>query len=259
MNILLGWLAERALLIYLVCLVGSLGYAIAALMARQRRQAAQFSLERELAQQQSSRFWLMAALFLALGGVIFLVTTYLVPSLPLLQVETATPQVGLLTSTPTSTPVPTAQLTPATVTATPATGELTPLPATPLPTANPPTETPTPTPAPPPEAYQPDCPLPNAQVIVPLAGSSLTGQTEIRGTASVNSFSYYKFEVQFPDAETPSFVAQYTSPVENGILGYWDVSDRARYPAGGPYRLRLVVVDIYGNTTICIVPVNIGP
>lgn len=257
MTILLHWLAGRAPLIYLVCLVGALGYAMAALAARRRYQTAQFSLERELAQQQSARFWLLAGLFLALAGIIFVISAYLVPSLPAYQSETVTPPVGLLTSTPTLTPLPTAQLTPNTATPSAADHAPTPAPATPLPTVAP-TATSTPTP-PPPEVYQPDCPSPNAQVVMPLAGSTLSGQTEIRGTAIVNAFSYYKFEVQFPNADLPSFIAQYNNPVENGILGYWDVSDRNRYPAGGPYRFRLVVVDIYGNLTLCTVPVNLGP
>ena len=47
--------------------------------------------------------------------------------------------------------------------------------------------------------------------------------------------------------------------IANACAGFliWDVSDPNRYPPGGPYLFRLVVVDIYGNTSICTVPVNI--
>jgi hypothetical protein len=45
--------------------------------------------------------------------------------------------------------------------------------------------------------------------------------------------------------------------VINGFLGTWDISDPSRYPPGGPYRFQLVVVDIYGNTTTCTIPVDI--
>jgi hypothetical protein len=122
-----------------------------------------------------------------------------------------------------------------------------------------PTATPSPTPTPPaPEAYQPDCPAPSAQVISPVAGSVLDGVVEIRGTATVNAFSFYKFEVEFPGSDYPTFIGQYNTPVENGTLGSWDVGDRTIYPSGGPYRFRLMVEDIYGNTTLCVIPVNLG-
>ncbi|MFN2108068.1 MAG: hypothetical protein ACK2UI_00275, partial [Anaerolineae bacterium] len=58
-------------------------------------------------------------------------------------------------------------------------------------------------------------------------------------------------------SDTPNFVSQYDTAVINGLLGTWDVSDPSRYPPGGPYRFQLVVVDIYGNTTMCTIPVNI--
>jgi hypothetical protein len=77
------------------------------------------------------------------------------------------------------------------------------------------------------------------------------------GTASINAFSYYRFEVEFPGSETPNFIAQYDEAIENGTLGVWDVTDPDLYPPGGPYRFQLVVVDIYGNTTTCTIPVNI--
>ena len=92
---------------------------------------------------------------------------------------------------------------------------------------------------------------------MPTAGSDLSGEVTVEGTANTNAFSFYKFEVQFPGSDTPNFVSQYETAVENGPLGIWDVSDPNRYPPGGPYLFRLVVVDIYGNTTICTVPVDI--
>ena len=255
MTIVLAWLSRQALLIYLVCLVGAIAYVVTAVSAKRRREAAQFSLERDIYQQRLSRAWLMAALFLALGGVVFLVRTFVIPPLPEPVQVTPTALVGLFTPTPTSIAVQ----PPGALTAT-AVLTLTEV-VTPVIVASPEavaTDTPTPSPTSVPQAlFQPDCPSSNAQLTLPVAGSSLSGVVEVEGTATTNAFSYYKFEVRFPGSDTPNFISQYNTPVENGVLGAWDISDPSRYPSGGPYRFQLVVVDIYGNTTTCTVPVNI--
>lgn len=257
MTSILVWLTQYALAIYLVCLVGAIAYGSAALAARRRLSAAQFSLEREMGQQQVTRAWLMTALFLALGGIVFLASAFVTPSLPTPNAGTPVSGVGL-TPMPTATPTASPTVTPTvaiTLTATaPITGDVAATPEGPTPT---PTPTPEATPLPP-DAYQPDCPSPNAQVVGPVAGATIWGQIEVRGTAAINSFAYYKFEVVFPGSDAPNFVAQYDTPIESGVLGIWDVSDPGLYPPGGPYRFRLVVVDIYGNTATCIVPLNIG-
>lgn len=256
MTIVLSWLGRQALWIGLICLLGALGYVITAISTKRRRDIAQFSLEREVYHQRMVRAWVMALLFLLLGGVILIVRAFVVPSLPVTASPTPTLGVGLFTATPapvtvTVAPVgvgPTSLLT-ATI---PLTSEVVTAPAA-TPTVM---VTATPTPAPP-DVYQPDCPSPQAQLTLPTAGSNLAGEIRVEGTANVNAFSYYKFEVRFPGSDTPNFVSQYDAPVENGVLGIWDVSDASRYPPGGPYRFQLVVVDIYGNTTTCTVPVNI--
>lgn len=244
MTVVLIWLSQQAVFIYLLCLLGALGYVFAATAAKRRRDSAQFSLEREVYQHRMSRNWLMATLFLLLGGVVFTVRTFVLPPPPEPTTPTPTVSFGLLT--PTLTPI-----YPATVMATqaitpvvvppPEAGLLTPIAATPVP----------------PEQYQPDCPSPDAQLTLPVAGSDLKGLVEVQGTARVNAFAYYKFEVRFPGSNVPNFILQYDRPVQNGVLGVWDVSDAGRYPPGGPYRFQLIVVDIYGNITICTVPVDI--
>jgi hypothetical protein len=256
MNVVLYWLARWAFLLYLVALIGVVAYVATAIAARRRNAAAQFSLERDITRRQVARAWMMAGMFLALGVVVFLVTSYVVPQLPPPEAATPVAEAGL-TPVPTATPSPTPTLTPAPV----VTGTLDVEGAEP--TDVPPVEvtaTPSPTPQPtnPPPAEPPNCPSPNVQIIAPAAGSTVSGMVEVWGTAQINSFAYYKFEVQFPESETPNFIMQAESPVENEILGYWDVSNAELYPAGGPYRFRLVAVDIYGNTTSCIIPVYIA-
>jgi len=256
MTILLAWLGRQALWIGVICLVGAFGYIATAISTKRRRDIAQFSLEREVYQQRMTRAWLTATLFLTLGALVFLLRAYLLPITPVTSPPTPTLGVGLFTLTPT----PLRPLgTPGVETPTPtltATTEITPVEiSAPQPT---PTNTPMPTPTPiPPDVYQPDCPAVEAQLTLPTAGSNVSGEVSVEGTANVNAFSYYKFEVQFPGSTMPNFISQYDTAVVNGYLGTWDVSDPGVYPPGGPYRFQLVVVDIYGNTTTCTVPLNI--
>lgn len=261
MTIVLSWLGRQALWIGVICLLGAVGYVVTALSTKRRRDTAQFSLEREVYQQRMTRAWLTATLFFALGVVVFLLRAYVLPTTPVTTTPVATLGVGLFTLTPT----PLRPMgTPGVATPTVGTPE-SPLTATEMLTtvvipAVQPTPTdilmPTSTPVPP-DVYQPDCPATEAQLTLPTAGSNVAGEVRVEGTANVNAFSYYKFEVQFPGSSTPNFVSQYDTAVVNDFLGIWDVSDPNRYPPGGPYRFQLVVVDIYGNTTTCTVPLNI--
>jgi hypothetical protein len=256
MTTVLSWLGRQALWIGVICLLGALGYVVTAVSTKRRRDVAQFSLEREVYQQRMTRAWLTATLFLVLGAVVFLLRAYVLPATPVTTTPAPTVGVGLFTLTPT--PLGSVE-TPGVGTPAP------PLTATEmLTTVVIPVTQPTPTDivmptatSVPPDAYQPDCPATEAQLTLPTAGSNVSGEVRVEGSANVNAFSYYKFEVQFPGSDTPNFVSQYDTAVINGFLGTWDISDPSRYPPGGPYRFQLVVVDIYGNTTTCTIPVDI--
>jgi len=244
MSVVLAWLSRQAVIVYGLCVLGAVGYMISAGTFKRRRDIAQFSLEREVHQQRMVRAWTMAVIFLLLGGVVFVVKTFVLPAPPAPVRLTPTLQVGLRTPTPS--PFPTLAAT-GSVTQVVVSGP------TPVATES---SVPLPTTAPV-EATLPDCPSPGAQVTSPVANTNLLGVVEIFGTAKVNSFSFYKFEVRFPGADTPNFIAQYNAGKENDLLGVWDISDPTLYPPGGPYQFQLVVVDIYGNTTTCTIPLNI--
>ncbi|MBN2006388.1 MAG: hypothetical protein JXA21_23755 [Anaerolineae bacterium] len=246
MTVVLAWLSQQAFFIYAICLIGAIGYLMTAISARRRRDVSQFSLEREVHQQRMSRAGVMATLSLTLGGLVFIIRTFVLPPLPVITTPTPTLGVGLRTPVP-RTATPTTALTSTTAISSVVI-------SAPTPVAN---QTPDASPTPAQEAILPDCPNPEAQITSPVAGSKLSGQVAIYGTAKVNSFSYYKFEVRFPGSDTPNFISQYTQSVENEYLGSWDVSDAARFPPGGIYYFQLVVVDLYGNTTTCSVPVEI--
>ena len=249
MKLVIVWLTRHAVVLYLVSLVGAGGYLLSALAAHRQIEEAQFSLERERLRRRERRALFVAVMFVVLGLLIFAVSHFLAGDVGPVQPTPTEAAVGITplpTATSTASPTPTAAAT----TTPSATEGVTP---TPSPTPAPPTATPTLPPPPP-----PDCPSPEVQIILPTAGSVVSGKVEVRGTVAINAFAYYKFEVVFPDGEEPNFIARFDTPVENGLLGYWDVSDAGAYPDGGPYRFRLVAVDIYGNTTNCVVPVYIS-
>jgi len=245
MSVILEWLTQQVLWISLICLFGALGYIAAATVAKRRRDTSQFSLEREIYHQRMARAWVVATLFLALAGTVFLVNIFWLPPVDANGSATPTPRSGLFTPTPGSRETAlsaTGSVTTAIVSTPASAGTAVPLPAATSVSA---------------DQLQPDCPSPGAQITFPVAGSDLSGTVDIVGTANVNAFSYYRYQVIFPGSDTPTFIAQYDQAVENGPLNRWVISDPARYPPGGPYRFQLVVVDIYGNTTTCTIPVNI--
>lgn len=248
MTVILDWLSQQVIWISLICLIGAVGYIVAAISARRQRNMSQFTLERDVYHHKMARAWFVAALFLALAGAVFGLSLMWFPTNAGEDAATATPRTGLFTPTP-----PVAIAADGTLTTTSPLTQVVVSAPEPLGTVD---TAPTATPVPP-EMMQPDCPDPGAQVTFPVAGGNLSGVVEVLGTAEINAFSYYRFDVVFPGADIPNFVAQYDEAVENGVLGTWDISDPARYPPGGPYQFNLVVVDIYGNATTCTIPVNI--
>lgn len=64
------------------------------------------------------------------------------------------------------------------------------------------------------------------------------------GTANIENFDYYKFEFKREGVEDEwHWVESFEIPVEEGLLGTWNVSDLPP----GTYILRLTVVDRTGN------------
>jgi hypothetical protein len=82
----------------------------------------------------------------------------------------------------------------------------------------------------------------------------LKGPVEVTGSANVDDFDYYKFELRPAGATNWSTMQLFREAVADGFLGIWDTS---ALPAGA-YTFRLVVVDKTGNyPEPCEVPVTI--
>ncbi|MCS7286120.1 MAG: hypothetical protein RMK30_02675 [Anaerolineae bacterium] len=238
MSILIEILAKNTHWLWLLCIIWAIYNLRQAFLARRERKAARFSLEKEAAQARLYRTWgWSAALFFFLGFTLYLQLA-ISPGLenPPPAQESASNVLPLPTPTPTPKPTPTPIPTP-------------PRPPTPpmiyFPT---PELTPTPTPLPP-------CPNPGVVITSPGVNATIRGPVEIKGTANIPNFQFYKLE--FGAGQNPqlwSFILSGNTPVVGGTLGIWDPSPLPP----GEYRLRLVVVDITGNyPPPCEIPIRI--
>ena len=236
-------IARYAIILYAICALGVLFYGWAALQARRRQGLALFSLEREDAADQGLRSWLMAGVCVLLSLGIYGVSSVIVPSLPLDQAE-ETPQISLLftpTAVPTIPPPPTSTAA--------ATATFAPVPTV-APIATPLDRAPdTPVPAPTTEGEQASlvaaCTSAGTQIISPKNGDRVSGVIDVIGTASLPNFSFYKFEIQWPDSDQWVTLRSFEVPVAGGLLGIWDTTPLLGQP--GTYRFRLVVVDDTSN------------
>jgi hypothetical protein len=119
---------------------------------------------------------------------------------------------------------------------------------TPLPTDTPtetPVETPTETPTPTLAVSPPFCEDPRSRLFSPGENQVVSGNVDVSGTASHESFQSYKLEFAPGAGASEGFVyfGGGTSPVEGGLLGTFSSSS----VPNGPYTFQLTVVDQTGN------------
>ncbi len=240
---LLRLLAPYVVWLYPIGVVILVVYLRSWLVASRDLRASLFSLERENAVGRMRRAATSAfGVFGVLIGLFF-VQFYLGRTIDISDFirPTPTPEfipTSLFVPTPgPGTPVtPTPQITPSpTWTRRPT---LQPVTLIPSPTATPEV---TATPPPPPA----ECPEADARITEPGNGAQIKGRVDIRGTANVPNFQFYKIELglgEHPSRWT-SISDVHRNPVADGLLEVWDTSD---LPAG-TYAIRLVAVDITGN------------
>lgn len=242
MTVIPQLIAEHALLLYVACTLGTLFYIWSAIRARRESDQALYAIQRDSAIGKGLRAWLMAGLFVLIAIGVFIIYAYVEPTLADEAAMNTPPPLPLLTHTPTN-GAPTLSAEPG------APGD------TPTPVPGAPGDTPTPVPPLAPLAtlppVTPDTPTPEAptepqvltsagvQITHPASGDRLWGIVEVRGTANIPDFNFYKFEIQFPGSSDWATLEIYNVPVAGGVLGYWDTTSLPP----GEYRLRLVVVD----------------
>lgn len=231
MPTLVRLVAKYAILLYVLCGIILVIFLQNFQAARRDRQSI-FPLEKEKATRRLRWVIFGIVLVLVIAGGIYYLSSYLEPAIvPAEETPTSTPTSSILHPTPTATPAPPTEIPTVTPTATRR--------SRPTPPPVEPTDTPTPV------IVVPDCPNPGVRITSPGVNAVLTGAVEIRGSASIENFGYYKFEYRKEDGQGQWITygdLMYT-PVSDGILGYWNVDS---LPTGA-YLFQLVVVDATGN------------
>jgi hypothetical protein len=89
----------------------------------------------------------------------------------------------------------------------------------------------------------------------PIDGTQISGVIVIQGTANVQNFGFYKYEVARPGESVWQTIQAGRDIIEAGELGQWDT----RTMAPGDYMLRLVIVDNQGESLEpCVIRVNVN-
>jgi len=211
--------------IYLVLGLAALVYLRVTWRWYRSRRSTIFSLEREQATERLARSATLLGLALTLLLATFAATTFLGPAIPASERPTPLPTVSLLV-TPSAAPDGDETL-----------ATSTPLPAVVVDSAG--------------------CTNPQATILTPLTGESLTGIVEITGTADIPNFAFYKYEyINLTAGAVWRAIQAGTKPVQQGELGTWDT----RLVIPGEYALRLVVTDTVGNAPQpCVILVRVLP
>jgi hypothetical protein len=185
-----------------------------------------FGLEREMAQRRTSQAVAFLVILLLIGSGELALTVFLAPGLP----------AALLLSTPTINlgAVPTTTLSPEFLSASNV--------ATPVAT---------------PGAEAGGCIPGQIMLTSPKAGAEVRGQIELKGTADIPNFGFYKYEAAPLGSENWATIQAGRAAVVDGTLGFWDTS----VLPPGDYLLRLVVTDNQGQALPpCVVALRLlGP
>lgn len=115
-----------------------------------------------------------------------------------------------------------------------------------------PTSTPTMIPTATPIVFA-ECPYAGACITYPTVNAVLRGVVQIKGSAYIEDFDYYKFEFRSEGEPEWSFIQRFEEQVTAGVLGAWDTSPLS----AGKYWFRLLVIKKDGNYESCEVPVTI--
>ncbi len=216
--------------IWIYILLGIIGlvYLRKFILALREWQGSIFGLEKENAQRRLSESVSILIMMIMVSASVFLLTTFVYPTIPG-QDYLPTPTLTML-------------LTPTvTLRAPPASAET---PAVFLPTA---------TIAP---LVVPDssgCVEKHLMLSEPVQGSEVSGTVQLSGTIAVENFGFYKYEYSQNGADWVTIAAG-SEIKPDGVLGFWDTS---QLPAGN-YFLRLVVTDNQGQEQpACVIQLKV--
>ena len=212
--------------IYLVLGLGGLFYIWKFVASWQELRVAAFGLERESAQSRLNQATIMLVLILCVAIVIFVLVTFVAPSMPEANpLPTAT--IDLL-ATPTITLLAEASQTLAPDT--------------------------TPSPVQIPTAGESACIPDQIMITSPANDAIISGVVEITGTADIPNFGFYKLEMKRPDESVWATIQAGNEIRVESKLGDWDT----RLLTPGIYQLGLVLVDNEAKASQpCVVQVSV--
>ena len=252
MGIVIQSVANYAPWIYAICGLVALYQLYKIWAVRAERKQAVFSLEREKAINDTYNILAIALILLMTMGFTYFMSTTLREAVEPLVNEALTPTPPLpaldFLVTPTNTPLPvtpTATRTPTPPSEAAANGTGDGTAGGGLETPTPPSEPPTPTPVPAPVVVAPSCPDQRALLIRPGDNEVVSGDVNVIGSATHESFQFYKIEAA-PGANASGgwqHLGGGNVPVVSGFL----VTVNTRNLANGLWTLQLVVVDQTGN------------
>jgi len=216
-------LGTHEVLVYLLLAIGAM-FGLRWLWRSWREwRDAVYGLEREFALRRMSQAIAALALILVLFCGELVTASFIVPNLPAsMLVPTATPD---MLATPTGTISPELATSVA---------------LTPRPSSAP--------------AGKNGCVPNRVNISSPGDGQELKGTVELSGTAEIQDFGFYKYEVSPLGVESWATISAGRDRVAGGSLGQWDTT--ALSP--GDYQLRLVVTDNQGRALpACVIQVRI--
>ena len=247
------FIADHAAWFYVICALGITTFLMYMFSARRNVRQSLFGLELEFAAISQRRWLRLIILTSLLALLVFVVSNFVQPNLPVSQQEVPTPTRDLLASPP-----PTfTNLTPtATQTVTPTLAALTSTPAV-VPVTE---ETLVPEEETTPEPTSPPAQAPGTlcQINSPADGSQVVGEITFIGSATTEQFLFYKLETYGPQTGGvwASLLGDVVySPVLDGVLGS---ANFGGWEPGG-YSVRVVIVDTTSNEVAgCYVSLTIA-
>jgi hypothetical protein len=184
-----------------------------------------YGMERDIAQRRLSEATSVLVLLVCIGLVVFGLNTFVLPSIPYMQ----------LLATPTLNPLATPSLTLPASTQPPAMGTVQ-VTATLAPQA------------------ENGCVPGKVELTAPKNGASLSGKVDIKGTVKVDNYGFLKYEyAPSGSSNWATIAANHEILPPDSLLGIWDTS----MLSAGDYQLRLVVEDSGKLLPPCVISVRI--
>jgi len=215
---------------YVILVLAGLVYIRRFILAWEELRRAAFGLERESAQSHLNQSAGMLVLLFIMAVAIFVVVSFVAPAFPA-SIPLQTPTMDLLASPSTTLEGEAAQEQDATPTA-----DLLSLTATV-------------------QVIGEGCIPGQIMLSDPVDGSEISGVVIIKGTADIQNFGFYKYEVARLGDTVWQTIQAGREIKQESELGQWDT----RTLAPGDYMLRLIVIDNQGETLEpCVIQVNVN-